>query len=327
MKLIDKYVYAATKNLPDKTRKDVSRELRANIEDMLPENPTEKQVKEVLLKLGDPKKLANEYSPTKRYLIGPGLYYNYISVLKLVTSIVAIVFACIALFEGAFSPTASGSLLGISIETFVNIIVSVIDGIVQGALWVTITFAILERTGANKDKEWSPDDLPEIPVSSKSKISRGETVFSMFWTVLFTVLVYFKPQLIGAYIKGDNGVTQTIPLFDMEGLRRYVYIIIIFAIIQLGIFIWKFISKHWNMSLAIANTALNAALCIFIVVMVNDNSLFNADFIPTIADHTRTSVTKVTSIWSSGIRGFSIVFIAISLWDSVATFLKLRKQG
>ena len=325
MKLIDKYVYAATKNLPEDTREDVIRELHANIEDMLPENPTEDNVRQVLLELGNPKKLANEYSQTKRYLIGPSLYDNYISVLKLVTGIVAIVFACIALLDGIFAPTASGSLFEISIETFVNIIVAVIEGIVQGAVWVTIIFAVLERSGAKKGKEWSPDDLPEVPVSSKNKISRGETVFSMFWTVLFTALVYFKPQLIAVYIGGENGVTQTIPLIDIGGLRPYEYIIVILAIIQLGIFIWKFIAKHWNLPLALANTALNVALCILLVVMVIDNSLLNIDFIPTIADHTRTSITKVTSIWSSGIRSFTIVFIAICIWDSVAVFLKLKK--
>lgn len=35
MNLIDRYVYAVTERLPEDIRDDVSRELRANIEDML----------------------------------------------------------------------------------------------------------------------------------------------------------------------------------------------------------------------------------------------------------------------------------------------------
>jgi len=87
MTLIDRYVYTVTERLLEQTRDDVSMELRANIEDMLPENATESDVRTALEKLGNPIRLANEYCEVKRYLIGPGLYDKYISVLKLVTSI------------------------------------------------------------------------------------------------------------------------------------------------------------------------------------------------------------------------------------------------
>lgn len=331
MKLIDRYVYAVTEHLPEKTKEDVRRELRGNIEDMLPENPTEVDVQEVLLKLGNPKKLANEYSQGKRYLIGPGLYDSYMSILKLVTGIVAIVFAIIALLDGIFSSTINDSLFKMAIKVFVNILVAVIQGITQGAVWVTLIFAVLERTGVNegeipfRKKEWTLEDLSELPVSSKGKISRGETVFSMFCTILFMALLYFRPQLIGMHIKGANGLTQVTPLFDIDRLQSYMIIIFIFAIIQLSIFIWKFISKDWNMTLALANAVLNVVFCILIIVMLSDNLLFNPEFLPNIAYYTKVSIVLLESIclWSIRITVGSI--IAISLWDSIDAFVKCRK--
>ena len=72
MNLIDRYVYSVAEYLPGDIANDVTRELRSNIEDMLPENHTEEDVYRVLEELGNPLELAKEYHPGKRYLIGPG---------------------------------------------------------------------------------------------------------------------------------------------------------------------------------------------------------------------------------------------------------------
>jgi hypothetical protein len=330
MKLIDRYVYAVTERLPEDIKKDVSRELHANIEDMLPENPTERDVREVLEELGNPMKLAEEYSPNKKYLIGPGLYDNYFSVLKLVIGIVTAVFIGITSLDWVFNHPTNGKLLEMSIQFFVDILIAVIQGIIQAALWVTLVFAVIERSGVNEGnipfikKKWSPDDLKDIPISEKRKISRGETVFSIICTVIFTAVIYFQPQLIGIYSKGGNGITQIAPIFSVERLRSYMPIIILFAIIQLGIFIWKFISMRWSIPLAIANAANNIVLSVFVVIMMSDNSLFNYQFVTKIAEFTKMSLSQINSIWSRGIWIFAASFIAISLWDSIVAFVKCK---
>ena len=53
MNLIDRYVYSVAEYLPGRAN-DVTRELRSNIEDMLPENHTEEDVYRVLEELGNP---------------------------------------------------------------------------------------------------------------------------------------------------------------------------------------------------------------------------------------------------------------------------------
>lgn len=332
MKLIDRYVYAVTNGLPECAKEDVSRELRANIEDMLPENPTESDVNKVLEKLGNPRYLADGYSERKRYLIGPDLYDRYISVLKLVIFIVTIVFACITLLKWAVNPATNGGAFQMSIQLFFDIMFIPIQGMLQGVLWVTIVFAILERTGVTEGKipfikkKWSPEDLIAIPVAKKRKISRVESVFSIFFTVFLIALVYFNSELIGLYTKGNNGIIHVSPLFTRERLQFYIPIILIFAIIQLSILIWKFISMRWTLPLAIANSIHNIALSVFVYIILTDNSLFNPGFLSAIAEITKTSLTKTTTIWlSSSLRISILVFISISLLDSVMGFIKCKK--
>lgn len=331
MNLIDRYLYAVTQSLPEDIREDVSRELQANIEDMLPENPTETDVRKVLERLGNPINLAEEYSPNKRYLIGPALYDSYFSVLKLVTGIVIAILSSITMLKWIFNPTIDSNLTNMIINFFAEMLATVIQGVIQGALWVTLSFAVLERTGINEGKipfikkKWSLEDLETIPLSDKRKISRGETLFSMFCTVLFTSLVYFNPQLIALYVKGANGVIQVTPLFSIERLQSYIFVIVLFSVIQLSIFIWKFISMQWSFPLAMVNAIHNIALTILVWVVISDKYLFNQDFILKIADYTNVPLTKITSIWSNSLWIFGACFAVISIWDAVAAFIKCRK--
>lgn len=90
--------------------------------------------------------------------------------------------------------------------------------------------------------------------------------------------LYFQPQLIALYLKDEFGIINSTPLFEIERLHAYILIIILFAVVQLGLFIWKYIVHRWNISLVVANTLYNLSLCILLIVMINDTSLFNSQF-------------------------------------------------
>lgn len=336
MELIDRYIYAVTEHLPTDSREDVDKELRANIEDMLPDNATEDDVRTILEKLGSPIKLANEYCQTKRYLIGPSLYDSYISVLKLVIGIVTGVFVSISILDIVLAPSSDaglfkmsiGGFVNISIDIIVNMLVAAIQGITQAFLWVTLTFIILERTGVREgnlpftNKRWSIDDLPSLPIPDKKKISRGATIFSMICTVFFTALLYFKPQLFGWYTKGSDGLVLNEPFFVVERLRYYIPVIILLAIVQLCIFVYKLITRRWNLPLAIANAIHNTASSILVYVMVSDATLFNHRLVDNITELVGTSTSKVISTLAPR---FVIVFIGVCIWDSIAGFVKCKK--
>lgn len=328
MNLIDRYIYAVTEHFQEETREDVGKELRANIEDMLPENYTDKDVYQVLEELGSPRKLAGEYNPQKRYLIGPNYYDNYISVLKLVIGICTIVFSGIAILDFAFEPSVGGYTFNSLSMLFTDLISSVFEGVLQGALWVTLVFVILERKGVEsgqvpfRNKQWTPADLPEFPVNDKKKISRAETVVSMFFAVLFTTLICVKPQLIAIYTNGDNGALNVTPLFDVEGLQSYIIIFFVFLIIQFGLFIWKYITGSWNLPLAIVNAIFNMALCILVIVMLGDQALFNKEFVTKIAEFSDTTSISISTWFDKSKWLFAIVFVVINIWDSTSSIIK-----
>ena len=66
MNLIEIYIQEVTRRLPEKNREDIALELRSTIEDMLPDDYTEEDVKVVLEKLGNPVTLASGYRGSAR---------------------------------------------------------------------------------------------------------------------------------------------------------------------------------------------------------------------------------------------------------------------
>lgn len=61
IKLIEIYIQEVTRRLPQKIRTDIALELRSTIEDILPDNYREEDIKAVLNQLGNPVVLANGY--------------------------------------------------------------------------------------------------------------------------------------------------------------------------------------------------------------------------------------------------------------------------
>jgi hypothetical protein len=88
--LIERYVYAISRQLPAKSREDTAKELRTLIADMLAERgaeqePSEEDVRAVLTELGRPDELAQKYLPAQRNcLIGQPHFRVYQLVLKIV---------------------------------------------------------------------------------------------------------------------------------------------------------------------------------------------------------------------------------------------------
>lgn len=326
MEMVDRYVYAVTERLPEDIRVDVAKELRANIEDMLPDNADEKDVHAVLEKLGDPVTLANEYRQTKKYLIGPALYDNYISVLKLVIGIAIIVFTFLALLGNLSKPVDGAGFAGV----IASALSGALEGAVQAFMWVTVIFAVFERCGVNEGSKpfikhkWTVNDLQPATASSKSKIPPSEAIVSIVFTVIFTVLLIYRPQLIGWYEKGKNGIELIAPVFNTGSLKPYIPAIILLALFQLCLSVYKFISRKWVLPLAIANTLNNLALSILICVLLTDARLLNPEFVLRLGNLFKTSSSHIMTMLNRGFTIFSVIFILGCALDSVMGFMKCR---
>lgn len=323
MEMIDRYIYAVTQHLPENIREDVSKELRSNIQDMLPEDASDAQIKEVLEKLGNPAKLAVEYNPQKSYLIGPGVYNQYIKLLKLVTGIAAITLGCIAIFTGVFNFSAVQK----PEEIVSDVISAAMGGAMQGAFWVTLVFIIMERSGVHeghspfKNKKWTLEDLKAIPDYGKKKISRVSTTVEIFFTILFAALLIFRPEIIGVSLKGSGFV----PILNAEILSAYTVGIVLLAIVSLGILVWKTIYPYWSIPLAAANAGFNIATAVLMLFMVRDTNIVNVKFLHLLEDLTNLTLSQVTLLWERGLMIFAAVFIIIVIIDSIAGVFKCKR--
>ncbi|TYB91760.1 hypothetical protein FXF53_29410, partial [Micromonospora sp. WP24] len=151
--LTDRYLAATLRTVPAARREEIATELRGSIEDMIDGRradgrDTEAAEREVLTELGNPAKLAARYADRRLQLIGPTYYLAWERLMKLLLSFVpAVVALAVGLAEGTDGNAgdAIGKAVVAALQTTVNI-----------GFWVTLVFAVLERTNAKLDlPEWT----------------------------------------------------------------------------------------------------------------------------------------------------------------------------
>lgn len=151
MNWMDRYLYAVTRRLPKNMRDDIERELRSNLMDALDERlegreATEQDILDLLDAFGDPEKVAAEYRPENRYLIGPELIDLYWMIIKIVGA--AVIFGLtislvISILLGDASQSGPLSVIG----GFVGTLWSAAVGLVGT---ITIIFAVIQHTSAGE---------------------------------------------------------------------------------------------------------------------------------------------------------------------------------
>lgn len=286
MDLIKIYIQEVTRRLPEKTRDDIALELQSTIEDMLPEN-SEEEVKAVLLKLGDPAALAERYRDRPSYLIGPGFYEPYITVLKLVMPF-AISISLIVFFVVQFAEwSGEGAVLSFLTSLISEMVVTTINTAFQVFAWVTLVFFILERSGVSPDsmrktgEKWNPEDLKSIPyIPRKRAIPRSEAIGSIIWTLIWAAIYFNANRFIGVYERKDaqDGLEFVAPVFNQDVLMSYGLVITLFIAIEIMLAILKWIDRQWTNRLAVLNTLYNFFAVILTIVILLNPDLIHPGF-------------------------------------------------
>lgn len=332
MNLIDRYVYAVTKELPSDQRKDIEKELYTLIEDMLSERQasttSEKDVEAVLHDLGDPKLLADKYRDKKRYLIGPENYDKYTYILKIVLK-ATVLGITIATFIGlAVEPVNAA-------EAIARLIANVIGAGFSAFAWVTGIFAVLEVKGVNinesmeKEKgDWKPKDLPEIPEKS-AIIKPADAIAGIIFSILTIILFNYSPEFLGAYIfDGERQLLSIIPIFNVQFIRESILIFnIVFCLGILRDFIKLWFGKY-TINLAVITTILNVAgLALSLILLTNPN-LWNADFLNVygnIPDLNLPFMGGTLNFFTFFTKFFTVVFVFAFTLDTGVTIFRALK--
>lgn len=288
MDLIEVYIQEVTRRLPEKMRKDIAMELRSNIEDMLPDDYSKEDVKRELEKLGNPSVLAAQYKDRPMHLIGPKFYDSYITIMKLVLPIVAIVVFIIFVIENMVANIGTVTPLPmIFVTLFGEAIWVLLEAAIQVFFWVTITFMILERTIEPSvhvpltlsGKKWTPHDLENLPnIPLKKAIGKGEVFFSFFWTVIWAVLYFNATNLIGIYQTSEAvGLKMVITIFDEKTLISYWAIVVVLIILEILRTIYKAIARQWTYKLAINNAVVHLISFVVLIIITSNPDLLNSE--------------------------------------------------
>lgn len=321
-----RYVYAATRWLPAKQRRDAACELESLIGDMLEERvggrvAVAKDIDVVLTELGRPSAFSAKASGQEQYLIGPDLFPKYKTVLMIVLLAVAFgITVAMAVLGGL------GSFTGV-LDFLFSWVSSLVSAVITGGAVVTLVFALAQwRGGALRDgilhTPWSPANLPSLPQNGE-RIPRWESVFGIVFGVLAMLLFVLFPQLIGGFFQVD-GRYVLVPFFNIEVMRQMLPLLL--GLFTLGILRESvaFMEGRYTMRLAIV-TAVDDLISVgFAIAVFGNPRIYNADFFPAI-QAAAPDLNEVAWVFESFGRIFLAVFLFALALDFLTTLFKALK--
>ncbi|HEY9059102.1 MAG TPA: hypothetical protein VIO64_01170 [Pseudobacteroides sp.] len=328
MDLINRYVYAVTRSLPEKQRADIEKELKALIGDMVEENDEdvsyESKVKNVLIELGDPEILADNYRGSKRYLIGPQYYEKYILILKIVLIAVFAGVTMAIMAQSFFTKEQSG------LDIIKNYLSALFSAGLQAFAWTTGAFIIAERSQMNMEKgntekdslekgKWSPSQLPVIP-EKKAVIPVHEPVISIIFSTIFLVLLYSTPQVFAAYFELESG-RIVIPVFNQEAMQGVRVILVSILLLHILKEILKLYTRRWTLKLSVVVTVLGVVSTILALSIFTNPDIWNPDFSSAIVKHMKLTF-DFNELWDKFKTGFIAVIIVVGIADAITTLYK-----
>ncbi len=287
MRLIELYVQEVTRRLPERQREDIGLELRSTIEDMLPDDYQEEDVKAILSELGHPAKLASGYLDKPMHLIGPRYFDVYVNLLKLIIPLAMIISFCVVTFVGIFSYSGEGEVIPVLLGMIGEGVWNSLSAGMQTFFWITLTFAIVERYDtSNKTnpitsnwKDWTPEDLKDVPYIPKEKaFTKVELFGGLIWTVIWVAGYFNANKLLGIYEKGEEGLTLVTPLFNQAQLISYWPLVILVIMLELGMVAYKWKLGQWTMKLAMANAVVHVVSFAVFILVFSNLALFNPTF-------------------------------------------------
>ncbi|SCN08832.1 Putative membrane protein [Bacillus wiedmannii] len=322
--MIDIYVEEVAKRLPEKNREDIILELRSTIEDMLPTDYNEDDEKRVLEKLGSPVSLANGYLDRPMYLIGPRYFDVYTTLLKMIIPIAAVIALIAMVAENFVGYDGEQAVLNVILNLIGKGIGEIIEVGLHVFFWLTLVFAILERTDKDKGteplttslKKWTPDDLKNISYIPKKKaISKFEVFGGLMWTAIWATLYFYANHLVGVYSSTGSGLKFVAPTFNQDVLLQYWLIVVMIIVFEIAISLYKLVQGQWTKRLAIGNTILQiAGTIVFIIIVVNPH-IFTDGFITFVANVFTISLEELKKWLIGGGILIYVLSAALNIYD------------
>jgi hypothetical protein len=328
--LIDRYIYNVVKRLPENTREEVKKELRANIEDMLPEKANDEEIKKVLITLGDPRLLATQYRGKQRFLISPEWMDDYLSVLKVVMIVycsIALVFGLIDGIQENLDTNVFGAITSIASYAISDLITHAF----QAFGIVTLVFVGIETyNGKNKKKPWDPATLPDVPKENSVKISRSGSIVGLIASAIFVAIFIYlimTNQFVIAWTSNGQTWRTSSPLFDAGVAASFIPVFCLSIGLSILEGIVKIYHGHWNLPVVIVHTIGQIVSVLAFVFFVSQSGLFNLDFFTEITDVIGGDPVNMMTKIQQVLIGVSSFVGFVTAIDIIFSWIKTLKAG
>ncbi|MCV2232582.1 hypothetical protein [Paracholeplasma manati] len=277
---IERYIYDVTKRLDEKQREDISKELEANIYDMLGEDQSTENIKTVLTTLGSPAKMAMNYKEP-RYLISPELFDDYKHVLVIVVAVFVGISFAIGIIEAV---TATG--IAILEGVFETLFGSVISAGFNGFAVTTLIFAGIELYRKKVNPPFRVESLPKIPKVESKKNLRVEMIIESVFAVIFGYI--FIHVLLTNYVNINAIWDEVTWIYTGSVLNAWVANLFVpwfiaYLVLTVIIKVFQFKEGGFTKVLGIFYTALELTSLVIMSIVFTRMNTFNPLFVQSVS--------------------------------------------
>ena len=296
--LMERYIYQVVRRLPREQRREMSLELQELIGDM---RETEPSMEAVLTRLGDPAVFARQYQDGRHYLIGPEYYDTYGWFVKIVLICTVVTVLVVSGLEGVREGLMLSGVNGAE-SVFLSAVYGIGGGLANLASacigvfgGITLLFAAIERglvkVDRKKEKQWNvrelegasgrktlwtPDYLSPVP-NKKAVISRGDSIVSIVFLVIFCILLIFAPRFFSAVFP-EGQATVVIPVFNLEQWNRILPFFLLSLLIGLGDEIFRLVAGHYCKPVMISSLVCGCLQLVLAFLVLKVFPFWNPDF-------------------------------------------------
>lgn len=261
--LVETYLYQVGRQLPQKQKKDIIDELRANIYDQLetlnkPAN--DETVEDLLLQIGSPGSVAMGYTQSVQCVIGPELADSYWTVVKFALIGLTIAFAVIGIISAATINITASNITGIILRFLSNTWKTGLS--VYGL--ITLIFTAVyhgiksEKLDANvvagdAEEAWNIKKLKALktPPHEKNQLKKGDSITGLISIIVGVLLL--NALAFGAdgslwfgWLNKAGADSISFKGFNSSLLRAWMPIINILFLSSFVLHVYLLIQDKWN---------------------------------------------------------------------------------
>ena len=278
--MIDRYIHDVTRRLPEKDREDVSRELLSHLEDMLPPDADGIAIEAVLLQMGSPAALAEQYRQHPRYLISPALYDDYIHTVRWLAPLIAVILFVVSLAVSGITalkgdPAATPSDLSPLLSAFVT----GISAFFQIVFWITVGFAIADKLRQKRRasaQDWSLSDLPDDIPHPKNEISLSDSIAEL---IIIAAISLFGSLwcALSAPLSLRGHLLSIVPVFHADFLAACLPVLVLLGVLGISMGIVKVSIRRWTPMTCTLTVLYNLSLVASLLYLFLRQSVFSPE--------------------------------------------------